>query len=307
MKRTVFRSGGTIFVRNTGSLPDVRKTFPDAVCLALTATATPRVRDDIQQILAMRDSAVFVASFDRKNLLLKVADKENPLDQILDYLYTRPNQSGIIYCFSRRQVNELYMDLKDEGHSVLPYHAGLSERVRTRNQEAFIRDDARIIVATVAFGMGINKPDVRFVIHHDMPQNIESYYQQIGRAGRDGLQADCLLLYSYSDKQKIQYFINLKEGNEKKVAEKHLDSLIHFMEFDGCRRKPLMSYFGEEYEQDECGMCDNCLRQKGDLQDYRAGTKIYELRGQNRRAVRSASYCGCASRIKSQKSARTQA
>ena len=256
-------------------LASVRKDFPDAVCLALTATATPRVRDDIQQILEMRDSEVFVASFDRKNLLLKVADKENPTDQILDFLYTRPNQSGIIYCFSRRQVDELYGDLKHEGHSVRPYHAGLSESQRTNNQDVFIKDDARIIVATIAFGMGINKPDVRFVIHHDMPQNIEAYYQQIGRAGRDGLQADCLLLYSYSDKQKIQYFINQKEGSEKEVAEKHLADLINYLEYDGCRRIPLMKYFGEDYGKEECGMCDNCLRQKGDLQDYTEQAQKY--------------------------------
>lgn len=256
-------------------LASVRETFPDAVCLALTATATPRVRDDIQQILDMKDSSVYVASFNRENLLLKVADKQDPLDQILDFLYTRPKQSGIIYCFSRRQVDELWSDLKAEGHSALPYHAGLSEGVRNRNQDAFIRDDAQIIVATIAFGMGINKPDVRFVIHHDMPQNIESYYQQIGRAGRDGLQSDCLLLYSYSDKSKIQYFINQKEGQEKKVAEKHLESMINYMEFDGCRRKPLMNYFGEAYEKEDCGLCDNCLRQKGDLQDYTEQAQKY--------------------------------
>lgn len=256
-------------------LAEVRKDFPDAVCLALTATATPRVRDDIQQILKMKESAVFVASFNRKNLLLRVVDKDNPLDQILDFLYTRQNQSGIIYCFSRRQVDELYLDLKAEGHLVRPYHAGLSEKDRSRNQDAFIRDDIRIIVATVAFGMGINKPDVRIVIHHDMPQNIESYYQQIGRAGRDGLQADCLLLYSYSDKQKIQYFINQKEGNEKKVAEQHLAALIHFLEYDKCRRIPLLNYFGEDYSKEECGMCDNCLRQKGDLQDYTEQAQKY--------------------------------
>ncbi len=256
-------------------LAEVRKRFPDAVCLALTATATPRVREDIRNILEMKESATFISSFDRDNLFLRIADKEKPLDQILDFLYTRPNQSGIIYCFSRRQVDELYSDLKYEGHKVLPYHAGLSETDRTKNQDAFIKDDIQIIVATVAFGMGINKPDVRFVIHHDMPQNIESYYQQIGRAGRDGLKSDCLLLYSYSDKQKIQYFINQKEGDEKKIAERHLDSLIDYLEEVKCRRIPLLSYFGEETAQQNCGMCDNCIMQKDDLEDLTVQAQKY--------------------------------
>ncbi len=240
-------------------LARVKNEFPDAPCLALTATATPRVREDIKKILRIEDSETFLASFDRENLMLRVVDKHDPLEQVLDFLYKRKGQSGIIYCFSRRQTNELYVELKKEGHSVKPYHAGLSEGVRNRNQDAFIRDDIDIIVATIAFGMGINKPDVRFVVHYDMPQNIESYYQQIGRAGRDGLRADCLLLFSYSDTQKIRYFINQKEGEEKKIAEQHLNDLLGFLETGECRRKPLMNYFGEEYEKDNCGMCDNCV------------------------------------------------
>lgn len=248
-------------------LTEVRKDFPDAACLALTATATPRVQKDIKETLGLKDSQSFIASFDRKNLLLKVADKENPLEQVLDFIYTRTNQSGIIYCFSRRQVDELYVNLKQEGYKAKPYHAGLPEKVRTSNQDAFIRDDIDIIVATIAFGMGINKPDVRYVIHYDMPKNIEAYYQQIGRAGRDSLRADCLVLFSYADTQKIRYFINKKEGREKQVAEQHLKSLLKFLECQGCRRKPLMSYFGETYENDRCDMCDNCLSVDAEVQD----------------------------------------
>lgn len=248
-------------------LTEVRKDFPEATCLALTATATPRVREDIKSILKMSDSETFLASFDRKNLFLKVADKEDPLEQTLDFLYTRKKQSGIIYCFSRKQVEELYVELKKEGHSVKPYHAGLSKNIRSRNQEAFIRDDISIIVATIAFGMGIDKPNVRFIVHYDMPKNIESYYQQIGRAGRDGLRSDCLLLYSRSDKQKIQYFINQKEGKEKEVAEQHLKDLIDYLETDECRRIPLMEYFGETYPNDDCGMCDNCLSLDAEVED----------------------------------------
>ncbi|TYP93327.1 ATP-dependent DNA helicase RecQ [Fodinibius salinus] len=249
------------------ALTEVREDFPEAVCLALTATATPRVREDIKDILNFGKSETFLASFDRKNLFLKVADKEDPLEQTLDFLYTRKKQSGIIYCFSRKQVEELYVELKKEGHSVKPYHAGLSKKLRNKNQEAFIRDDIQIIVATIAFGMGIDKPNVRFVMHYDLPKNIESYYQQIGRAGRDGLRADCLVLYNRSDKRKIQYFINQKEGTEKRVAEKHLKEMLKFMETDECRRVPLMGYFGETYENDNCGMCDNCLSIDAEVED----------------------------------------
>lgn len=248
-------------------MAEVRKDFPQAVCIALTATATPRVQEDIKQSLNLTDSETFISSFDRENLFLKIADKKDPENQLLDFLYTRKNQSGIIYCFSRRQVDEVAYLLEGEGYSVKPYHAGLSSRDRAINQREFIRDDVRIIVATIAFGMGINKPNVRFVVHFDMPQNIESYYQQIGRAGRDGLRSDCILLFGYADTQKIKYFINQKDGNEKQVAEDHLKQLVKYLEALECRRKPLLTYFGEEYSKEECGMCDNCLSVDDDVED----------------------------------------
>lgn len=248
-------------------MAQVRQDFPDAVCIALTATATPRVQEDIKNSLNLKDSEAFISSFDRPNLFLKIADKKDPENQLLDFLFTRKNQSGIIYCFSRRQVDELAYLLEEEGYSVKPYHAGLSSRDRAINQRAFIRDDVRIIVATIAFGMGINKPNVRYVVHYDMPQNIESYYQQIGRAGRDSLRSDCILLFGYADTQKIRYFINQKDGNEKEVAEGHLKELIRYLESTDCRRKPLMRYFGEEYPKEECGICDNCLSVDADVED----------------------------------------
>jgi len=248
-------------------LSRVRKEYPDAVCIALTATATPRVQKDITNILEFDESESFISSFDRPNLFLKIVDKKEPENQLLDFLYTRQNQSGIIYCFSRRQVDEISELLIEEGYAAKPYHAGLMSRERTINQQEFIRDDVRIIVATIAFGMGINKPNVRFVVHYDMPQNIESYYQQIGRAGRDGLRSDCVLLFSYADTQKIKYFINQKKGTEKVVAERHLEKLLKFLEERACRRKPLLEYFGETFAEDKCGMCDNDLSQDEDVED----------------------------------------
>jgi ATP-dependent DNA helicase RecQ len=244
-------------------LVEVRQKFPDAVCMALTATATPRVREDIAATLGFEKSNEFIASFDRDNLFLQVTPKNDPARQVVQFLEQHPDQSGIIYCFSRRQVDELAAFLAAHTYSVLPYHAGLADEARKKNQELFIRDDVQIIVATIAFGMGINKPNVRFVIHYDLPKNIESYYQEIGRSGRDGLRADCLLLFSYGDQQKIRYFIDQKEDEQdRRNALAHLDAMLRYAESDACRRAPLLTYFGENYTKAECGMCDNCLSEQ---------------------------------------------
>jgi ATP-dependent DNA helicase RecQ len=258
---------GHDFRQEYRQIAGLRTHFQDAVISAFTATATPRVQNDIVKSLGLDNSKKYVASFNRENLYLQISPKTNPLTQTIDFLEKYPNQSGIIYCFSRRQVDELYEELRERKYSVLPYHAGLSDADRRTNQELFIKDDVQIIVATIAFGMGINKPNVKFVIHYDLPKNIESYYQEIGRAGRNGLQAHCLLLFGYGDISKINYFIDQKEDPERRIAKMHLDALISYAETYSCRRIPLLNYFGENYSQEKCGMCDNCESEELVLDD----------------------------------------
>jgi len=248
-------------------LAQVRERFSGAVCLAMTATATPRVQQDIQDSLHIQGK-VLKASFNRENLFYEVVSKTSALKQTEEIIERFSNQSGIIYCFSRKQVDTLSKKLADKGLSVKPYHAGLSDEERAKNQDLFIRDDVQIIVATIAFGMGINKPNVRFVVHYDLPRNPEAYYQETGRAGRDGLPSHCLLLFSYADIYKIRYLIDQKmDMTERKVAGLHLNAIVNFAESKMCRRKPLITYFGEDYDIENCGLCDNCTNPKEEAQD----------------------------------------
>lgn len=241
----------------------LRKQFPDAVILAVTATATPRVQEDIKKCLGMAECNQYISSFNRENLFLDIKPKSKPLEQTLAFLEQFPEQSGIIYCLSRRQVDQLTEELNARGLPAKPYHAGLTDQLRMHNQDLFIKDKVRIMVATIAFGMGINKPDVRFILHYDLPQNIESYYQQIGRAGRDGLPAHCLMLFGYQDVQKVNYLIQQKENeDEQRIARIHLNDLLRLIESGDCRRSSLLRHFGEVYTEPGCSMCDNCTTDK---------------------------------------------
>jgi len=236
--------------------------FPTVPIIALTATAIQEVQKDIVQHLKLSNPKIYKSSLDRQNLSYHIRPKEDAYNQIVKYIRNRPRESGIIYCHSRKSAESISKKLRKDGFRALPYHAGMSPDERSDNQDIFIRDDIEIIVATIAFGMGISKPNVRYVIHYDLPKTIESYYQEIGRAGRDGLESDCILFFSYGDKIKIEILIDKKRNPKKKqIAYKKLQDMINFCDGTECRRKMLLEYFGESYEG-QCGKCDTCLQPK---------------------------------------------
>ena len=239
-------------------IKQVRQRFPSVPILALTATATQQVREDIIQQLGLRDTSIHIASFNRPNLYYEVQPKTSKSYQQL-YQYIKGQKgAGIVYCISRKTVDKVAEQLQKDGINALPYHAGMEDRERSKNQTRFIRDDVQIMVATIAFGMGINKPDVRFVIHYDLPRNLEGYYQESGRAGRDGEPAKCTLFFSFADARKIEYFINQKtEQNQQQKARQQLRQVLDYAEGTECRRSSVLGYFGESFAGN-CGNCDNC-------------------------------------------------
>jgi len=233
-----------------------------APVIALTATATPKVQSDILKNLRITDATVFKSSFNRPNLYYEVRDKVDTEKDIIRFIRQNPGKSGIIYCLSRKKVEELAQLLSINGIRALPYHAGLDAKTRAENQDRFLLEDIQVIVATIAFGMGIDKPDVRFVIHYDIPKSIEGYYQETGRAGRDGQEGVCITYYSYKDIQKLEKFMQGKPVAEQEIGKQLLGETVAYAESSQCRRKLLLNYFGEDYPQDNCGSCDNCLHPK---------------------------------------------
>jgi len=254
--------------------PEYRKLRPiitaighDVPLIALTATATLKVQEDILKNLEIPEAKVYKSSFDRANLYYEVRPKtKSVIKDIIKYIKTQPGKSGIVYCLSRKKVEEIAETLVVNGIKALPYHAGLDAHTRRTNQDMFLMEDVDVIVATIAFGMGIDKPDIRFVIHHDIPKSIEGYYQETGRGGRDGGEGNCLVFYSYDDIQKLEKFNKDKPVAEQEIAKELLFETVAYAESSSCRHKLLLHYFGEEYTKENCGACDNCLNPKEEFE-----------------------------------------
>ena len=256
-------------------LSSIKRFFPGIPIIALTATATPSVRKDIITELNLHDPAIYLGSFNRRNLIYEICEKTNPDRQVVDFISQHKGESGIVYCFSKKQVDSLTALLQKNGIKARAYHADLSPSVRSSTQDQFLRDDILVIVATIAFGMGIDKPDVRYVIHYDLPKSIENYYQETGRAGRDGDLATCMLLYARSDFKKIEGLLRkLPDGVERQIGFKRLNDMLGYCETQSCRRTVLLTYFGENFNEISCDSCDNCKKGIKTIDGYSILSKL---------------------------------